>query len=259
MNLDLFKIGFIPISLFDIIDILLVAWVFYTLYRYFQNTRAGQMLVGIVIILGVSLVARLLNMSALSWLMRQLQTVMVVAFVILFQPELRRLLIYIGQTPVIRGIFRVSGSRAIDAVAEPALALVKAKWGGLIVMQRDSGLRSYKERGTAVRAEVSADLLISIFNPTSPLHDGAVIIQNDIIEAAQCILPLSESETLGPSIGTRHRAALGLTEESDALVVVVSEEKGQISLAIDGQLRRNLDEADLRGLLNKYVFVGSGE
>ena len=217
------------------------------------------MLVGIVIILGVSLVARLLNMSALSWLMRQLQTVMVVAFVILFQPELRRLLIYIGQTPVIRGIFRVSGSRSIDAVAEAALALAKAKWGGLIVMQRDSGLRSYKERGTAVRAEVSSELLVSIFNPTSPLHDGAVIIQNDIIEAAQCILPLSESETLGPNIGTRHRAALGLTEESDALVVVVSEEKGQISLAIDGQLHVSLDEADLRGLLNKFVFVGSGE
>ncbi|MCH7575202.1 MAG: TIGR00159 family protein, partial [Candidatus Marinimicrobia bacterium] len=116
MKLELFKIGFIPISLFDIIDILLVSWIFYTLYRYFQNTRAGQMLVGIIIILVVSLIARLLNMSALSWLMRQLQTVMVVAFVILFQPELRRLLVYIGQTPVIRGLFRVTGNRTIDAV-----------------------------------------------------------------------------------------------------------------------------------------------
>jgi len=259
MKLELFKLGFIPISLFDVIDILLVSWIFYTLYRYFQNTRAGQMLVGIVVILGISLVARLLNMSALSWLMRQLQTVMVVAFVILFQPELRRLLIYIGQTPVIGGIFRVTGNRTIDAVVGAAMELTKTKWGGLIVLQRDAGLRPYKERGTSLRAEVSAELLISIFNPASPLHDGAVIIQNDVIDAAQCILPLSESETLAPDMGTRHRAALGLTEESDALVVVVSEEKGQISLAIDGQLRRNLEEADLRGLLNRYLFVGSGE
>ena len=259
MKLELFRIGFIPISLFDIVDILLVSWIFYTLYRYFQNTRAGQMLVGIVIILVVSLIARLLNMSALSWLMRQLQTVMVVAFVILFQPELRRLLIYIGQTPVIRGLFRVTGNRTIDAVVGAAFSLSSHKWGGLIVMQRDSGLRSYKERGTALRAEVSQELLVSIFNPSAPLHDGAVIIQNDVIEAAQCILPLSESETLDPDMGTRHRAALGLTEESDALVVVVSEEKGQISLAIDGHLHIDLDEADLRGLLNKFVFVGSGE
>lgn len=259
MKLELFKLGFIPISLFDVIDILLVSWIFYTLYRYFQNTRAGQMLVGIVVILGISLVARLLNMSALSWLMRQLQTVMVVAFVILFQPELRRLLIYIGQTPLIGGIFRVTGNRTIDAVVGAAIELTRTKWGGLIVLQRDAGLRPYKERGTALRAEVSAELLISIFNPTSPLHDGAVIIQNDVIDAAQCILPLSESETLAPDMGTRHRAALGLTEESDALVVVISEEKGQISLAIDGQLRRNLDEADLRGFLNRYLFVGSGE
>ena len=259
MKLELFKIGFIPISLFDIIDILLVSWIFYTLYRYFQNTRAGQMLVGIIIILVVSLIARLLNMSALSWLMRQLQTVMVVAFVILFQPELRRLLVYIGQTPVIRGLFRVTGNRTIDAVVGAAFSLSDHRWGGLIVLQRDSGLRSYKERGTAIRAEVSLELLVSIFNPTSPLHDGAVIIQNDVLEAAQCILPLSESETLDPEMGTRHRAALGLTEESDALVVVVSEEKGQISLAIDGQLHVSLDEADLLGLLNKFVFVGSAE
>ncbi|MFB0517053.1 MAG: diadenylate cyclase, partial [Candidatus Neomarinimicrobiota bacterium] len=100
---------------------------------------------------------------------------------------------------------------------------------------------------------------VSIFNPDSPLHDGAVIIQNEIIEAAQCILPLSESETMDPGMGTRHRAALGLTEESDALVVAVSEETGQVSLAIDGTLHRNLDEADLRGLLNKYIFISSGE
>ncbi|MFC1618691.1 diadenylate cyclase CdaA [Candidatus Neomarinimicrobiota bacterium] len=259
MNFELFHIGYLPISLFDILDIVVVTFIFYTLYKYFQNTRAGQMLVGLVILLVVTLVARLLNMNALSWLMRQVQTVWVVAFVILFQPELRRLLIYLGQTPVIRGIFRITGSRTIDAVVESSQELSKRQWGGLMALQRDSGLRSYKEKGKPLRAEVSKELLVSIFNPGSPLHDGAVVIQNEIVEAAQCILPLSESETLGSDVGTRHRAALGLTEESDALVVVVSEETGQISLAIDGTLHRNLDEADLRGLLNRYIFVSAGD
>ena len=257
MSFKLF--GWLPISLFDVFDILLVAWIFYTIYRYFQNTRAGQMLVGLVILLVITLMARLLNMNALSWLMRQVQTVWVVAFVILFQPELRRLLIYIGQTPVIRGLFRVTGSRTIEAVVAGSMELSQRHWGGLIVLQRDSGLRSYKEGGTPLRAEVSRELLVSIFSPSSPLHDGAVIIQNEIIEAAQCILPLSESETLDPGMGTRHRAALGLTEESDALVVVVSEETRQISLALEGVFHRNLDAADLTGLLNRYIFVAAGK
>ena len=259
MNLELFRIGFLPISLLDILDIALVSWLFFTLYRYFRNTRAGQMLVGLVILLVVTSVARVLNLSALSWLMRQVQTVWVVAFVILFQPELRRMLIYIGQMPVVRGLFRVTGSRTIDAVVNAAVELAQRRWGGLIVLQRDSGLRSYKDTGNPLRAEVSKELLVSLFNPNSPLHDGAAIIQNEIIEAAQCILPLSESETLHPGMGTRHRAALGLTEESDALVVVVSEETGQISLAMEGRFSRNLDEVDLRGLLNQHIFIGSGE
>ena len=259
MNLEIFHIGFLPISLFDILDVLIVSWIFYTLYKHFRNTRAGQMLVGLAIVMVMTLVARLFNMSALSALMRQVQTVWVVAFVILFQPELRRLLIYIGQTPVVRGIFRVSGNLTIDAVVEAATELASRSWGALIVLQRDSGLRTYKEGGTILRAEISSDLLISLFNNQSPLHDGAVIIQNNVIEAAACILPLSESERLDPGLGTRHRAALGLTEESDALVIVVSEETGQISLAIDGHFHRRLDGADLRGLLNRYVLISSAE
>jgi diadenylate cyclase len=217
------------------------------------------MLVGLVLLVIITLVARLLNMNALSWLMRTVQTVWVVAFVILFQPELRRLLVYVGQIPVVRGFFRVNGNRSIDAVVEAGLELARRGWGALLVLQRDSSLRVYKEQGTALRAEVSRELLISIFNPTSPLHDGAVIIQNEVLEAAQCILPLSESEILDPDMGTRHRAALGLTEESDALVVVVSEETGQISVAIEGHFHRRLDEADLRRHLNRYILVSSGE
>ncbi|MEE9466553.1 MAG: diadenylate cyclase CdaA [Candidatus Neomarinimicrobiota bacterium] len=259
MNLDVFRIGFLPISIFDILDILIVSWIFYTLYRYFQGTRAGQMLVGLVLLVVITLVARLLNLNALSWLMRTVQTVWVVAFVILFQPELRRLLVNVGQIPVVRGFFRVSGNRSINAVVEASLELARRGWGALMVLQRDSSLRVYKDQGTALHAEISRELLISIFNPTSPLHDGAVIIQNEVVEGAQSILPLSESEILDPDMGTRHRAALGLTEESDALVVVVSEETAQISLAVEGIFHRHLDEADLRGHLNRYILVSSRE
>ncbi len=128
MNLDLFRIGFLPISILDILDILIVSWIFYTLYRYFQGTRAGQMLVGLVLLIVITLFARLLNMNALSWLMRTVQTVWVVAFVILFQPELRRLLVYVGQIPVVRGLFRVTGSRSIDAVVEASMEMARRGW-----------------------------------------------------------------------------------------------------------------------------------
>ncbi|MCK4577403.1 MAG: diadenylate cyclase CdaA [Candidatus Marinimicrobia bacterium] len=259
MNLELFKVGFVPVSLFDVIDIMIVSWLFYVLYQYFKNTRAGQMLLGLIVLVVVSLLARLLNLNALSWLMRMVQTVWVVAFVILFQPELRRLLVYIGQMPIIRGLLRGAGDQTIDAVVNGAFELAARGWGGLMVIQRDSGLRVYKENGISLHADISRELLISLFNPASPMHDGAAIIQNEVVETAKSILPLSESETVAVDMGTRHRAALGLTEESDALVVVVSEEKRQVSLAVDGHFHRDLDEADLRGHLNRLVSISGGE
>ena len=156
--------------------------------------------------------------------MGNLQTIWAIAFVIIFQPELRRILIYLGQSRFIRRFLSESKSKTIEAVIEASRELVRRKWGGLFVLVREVGLKPIKERATPINAEVSASLLVSIFNPGSPLHDGAVLIQNDIIEAAGCILPLSDSPDLDPQMGTRHRAALGISEESDAVVVVVSEE-----------------------------------
>jgi len=258
--MTLFKFGFLSITLIDVIDIILVTWIFYKVYQYFRETRAGQMLIGLIILFISSFLFNTLGLSAMSWLINQIQTVWVVAFVILFQPEIRRLLIYIGQTRFFQRIFMMGSSRSLEAVVEAALMLSGKKWGALIVIQRETGLRSYKEDGIQLKAEVSAPLLLSIFNPGSPMHDGAVILQNTLVEAAGCILPLTESQMVLPEMGTRHRAALGITEESDAIVVIISEERGTISTAESGRFTNlDLDEMALRRYLNERLFISSGD
>ena len=258
--MTLFKIGFLTITLIDILDIILVTWVFYKVYQYFKDTRAGQMLVGLVILLISSFIFNSFGLSAMSWLVNQFQTVWVVAFVILFQPEIRRLLIYIGQTRFFQRIFRMGTSRSLEAIVDASLKLSSKQWGALIIIQRETGLRSYKEAGIQLKAEVSSPLLMSIFNPDSPMHDGAVILQNTLVEAAGCILPLTESQMILPEMGTRHRAALGITEESDAIVVVVSEERGAISTAENGRFTHlDIDEMKLRRYLNERLFISSGD
>ena len=258
--MTLFKLGFLTVTLIDVIDIILVTWIFYKVSQYFRETRAGQMLVGLVILLISSFVFNSFGLSAMSWLVNQFQTVWVVAFVILFQPEIRRLLIYVGQTRFFQRIFRMGTSRSLEAIVEASLSLSEKKWGALIVIQRETGLRSYKEAGIQLKAEVSTPLLMSIFNPGSPMHDGAVILQNTLVEAAGCILPLTESQMVLPEMGTRHRAALGITEESDAVVVVVSEERGAISTAENGRFTHlEMDEMKLRRYLNERLFISSGD
>ena len=258
--MTLFKFGFLAITLIDIIDICLVTWVFFKVYQYFRDTRAGQMLVGLLILMISSFIFNSFGLSAMSWLVNQFQTVWVVAFVILFQPEIRRLLIYIGQTRFFQRIFRMGTSRSLEAIVDASLQLSEKKWGALIVIQRETGLRSYKEAGIQLKAEVSAPLLMSVFNPESPMHDGAVIMQNTLLEAAGCILPLTESQMILPEMGTRHRAALGITEESDAIVVVISEERGTIITAENGRFTNmDMDEMKLRRYLNERLFISSGD
>ena len=256
----LFQIGFLTVTLIDLIDLLLVSWLFFKVYIYFKGTRAGQMLAGLIFLMLSSFLFNAFGLSASSWLVNQFQTVWVVAFVILFQPELRRLLIYVGQTRFFQRIFRVGTSRTILSIVEASIQLQERHWGGLIVIQRETGLRSYKEQGTQLKAEVTAPLLVSIFNPTSPLHDGAVIVQNDIIDAAACILPLTESKMIDPEMGTRHRAALGISEETDAIIVLISEEKARISVVEDGRIAHiSVDEIGLLKYLNDRMFIASGD
>ena len=256
----LFEIGFLTITLIDLIDLILVSWLFHKIYLYFRGTRAGQMLVGLIILMIGSFIFNAFGFSASSWLVNQFQTVLVVAFVILFQPELRRLLIYVGQTRFFQQIFRVGTPKTITSIVDATSQLKEKGWGGLIVIQRETGLRSYKDQGNQIRAEVSTQLLLSIFSPSSPLHDGAVIIQNDLIDAAACILPLTESKMIDPDMGTRHRAALGISEETDAIVVLISEEKSKISVAEDGRFSHiGMDQIALQKYLNDRMFIASGD
>jgi len=247
--MTLFSVKFISFTVWDIIDILIVYFVFYKLYKFFKGSRASYMLGGLVLIFVFSFVARVVNLQAISWLLGQLQTVWVIAFVIIFQPEFRRLLFYLGQNRLIRRLMKEPVSRTIDVVVEAVEELVRRKWGGLIVLAKEAGTKHLKEYGTSLNAELSPGLIVSIFNPSSPLHDGAVVIKNEIVEAAGCILPLSENPDLDPILGTRHRAALGASEESDAVVVVVSEETQKISVAYKGVLYRSVDIDNLKELL----------
>ena len=257
-RLTLFKIGFLPISLMDVVDLLAVAFIFYQIFILVRGTRAAQMILGLLVLFGASAMAALLRMNSLSWLLGKVQTIWVFGLIVLFQPELRRMLIRLGQSRAIRFLLRPERTRvveeiegvdavaAVDEVVTAAQMLSQRGYGGLIVMVRDVGIASVIETGIGVHAEVSAMLIMTIFEPHTPLHDGALVIQGGLVEAAKCILPLTQNPHISPSMGTRHRAALGLSEESDAVIVVVSEETQQISLAVNGEFTRHLSPAALR-------------
>lgn len=237
----------------DILDIAVVTFVFYKLFQVIRGTRAAQMFLGLIIIIAASFVAEILRFDALNWLISSLRTVWVVAFVIIFQPELRRILAQLGQSRFVRYFVRSHHLAVLDEVACAARELSTKKIGALVVLARDASLRQYIETGTRISAKLTSELLCTIFTPQTPLHDGACIIQREEIVAAGCILPLSENPLLPATLGMRHRAAVGLTEETDAVVVVVSEETGWISVAIRGNLRKHLDPEALREVLEEVM------
>jgi len=256
LRLELFRIGFLNITLIDVLDIAVISYILYKLYFFIRGSRAAQMFIGLVLILIVSVFVQFLGLSGLNWIFENLRTIWLIAFVILFQPELRRILIYIGQIPLVRKLFRVTITpRITEEIVKASLELSKRGFGGLIVLIKNAGIKSIIETGHSIQAKVSVPLIVSIFNPRSPLHDGAIIVQNDVIEAAQCILPLSQNPTFVSRYGTRHLAAVGLSEESDAVIVIVSEETGKVSLAYEGNLNFDLDYNKLRNLLNDLLQV----
>jgi diadenylate cyclase len=247
----LFRIGFLSVSVIDILDIALVSYIFYKVYEFLRGSMAARMMIGLLFIILISIVAEILNMSGSTWIFSNLKTVWVIAFVIIFQPEFRRLLLYLGQIPILRRIVQVSTSKFVDEVVSALSELSRKNFGALVVILRDTGIKSVVETGIALQAQLSKQLILSVFNPRSPLHDGALIIQNDVIVAAKCQLPLTENPKLDPSLGMRHRAALGLSEQSDVLVLVVSEETGMISVAEHGVLTRGLTEEGLKKRLTE--------
>ncbi|AIZ62552.1 membrane protein [Hymenobacter sp. DG25B] len=256
-----FTIGFLRIGWLDVVDVLLVTALFYQLYKLLTGSVALKIFLGLMSIYLLYLVVRAAGMELLTTILGQFMSVGVLASIILFQQEIRRFLLTIGKATTLERMRVFSWRR--DSAAEKmnimpfieaAKSLAGKNTGALIVFSMGSDLKFYADSGDLIDAAVSKRLLMSIFNKTSPLHDGAVIIANNRIQAARCILPVSENPDVPASLGLRHRAAIGLSEVTDSVVLVVSEETGQISLVRAGEVYRNLSTSDLRARLNEMLF-----
>lgn len=246
-------------SLKDIIDVLIVSYIIYKVLNMVRGTRAVQLLKGILVLVLIWAFSTILDLYTLKWLMNQIYTFGVFAIFIIFQPELRRGLEQLG-----RGKFFGRGavndeevSKLIGEVIKAVNYLSQRKIGALIVFERATGLNEYTESGIAMRSMVSSELLINIFIPNTPLHDGALIMQGNQIAAAACYLPLSENPFISKELGTRHRAAIGISEVADSVSVVVSEETGQVSLSINGQIVRDIKEESLISKLHQELSATS--
>ena len=239
---------------FEMIDILIVAFVLYMILRWIRRTHAWVLLRGIVFIVILAILAQIFNLYALMWLLRNAYAMGLVVIVILFQPELRKALEQIGRGKYLSSFKAeteqrsLTGIRTVNEIIKAIQSMAKVNTGALIVVEQEIDLHEYEREGTIIDAQVSAQLLLNIFERNAPLHDGAVIIRGNRIAAASCILPLTV-EHQDTDLGTRHRAALGMSESSDARVVVVSEETGTISVAINGVITRNVSESDVREML----------
>lgn len=242
----------------SIVDILIVAYVFYKCITMIQGTRAVQLLKGLLFLVLATVVSKWVGLIMVNWILEKLMTVGLIAIPVVFQPELRRGLEHIGRGKLFAQpsffMEEQESKRLIDELITAILTFSRSKIGALIIIERETGLHEVIATGIDIGASVSSELLVNIFIPNTPLHDGAVIIQGNRITAANCILPLTDNEWVSRELGTRHRSALGITEVSDALALIVSEETGVISLASGGKISRYLDEKILREKLSEIYI-----
>ena len=238
----------------DTLDIAVVYYLFYRVLLLIKGTRAFHMLIGIGLIIIVLVASQAFEFYSLNWLINSFWSQIVLALVILFQPEIRRTLARVGARGFFRNMSPVEESKFIEETVKASVSMANKRIGALIVLERGTDLSTIVEMGTELDSKVTKELLISIFLPYSPIHDGAAIIRNGRIIAAGCFLPLTLSSNISKSLGTRHRAAVGLTEETDAVVVVVSEETGEISVVIGGMIQHDVDTVSLRRTLSE-IFV----
>jgi diadenylate cyclase len=237
----------------DAVDILLITFLTYKLLQLIRGSRAFQMVVGTVILVLVFFASRWAELETVNWLLRNSLGYIGFAIIVLYQAELRKGLANLGKAPLFRFLNQPSKNETIDEIAFATTALARRKTGAIIVIERDIGLRSYIEGGILLDAVLTYDLLLSIFNPKTPLHDGAVIVQGDRISAAACFLPLTISPHLPRELGTRHRAAIGITEDTDAVAIVVSEEKGTVGYVENGQIFGQMEGDTLRAKLRQVM------
>jgi diadenylate cyclase len=259
MDPDVFQQLIEPLSsVRDVVDVLLVAILLYYVLMLIRGTRAVQVIFGIVAFAVIYYLARWLDLNALETTFENFLIILPLAVLVLFQHEIRRALANFGRTPFSGWGHRRGLAKSLNEVAIAAATLSERRIGALIVFERQEGLRNYVENGVQLDAQISLDLLVALFHPESPTHDGAVILQGDRLAAATCFLPLTRNAELSKELGTRHRAALGISEETDAVALVVSEENGEISLATEGVLHRKLDSSSLLTLLYRYLISSEG-
>jgi len=249
------------ITLLDLLDILIVAVILYRVYLMLEDTRAITLGKGILVLLGVTVVASYFDLHVISWLLQKSVTLLFVALPIVFQPELRRALEHLGQGRFLRSVGLIDDEEAQSTIREirGAVKILSAnKIGALLVIERNMRLNDISATGIQIDGLITSDFLMNVFIPNTPLHDGAAVIRGKRLIAAGCLLPLTESRALSTELGTRHRAAIGLSEQCDALVVVVSEETGTISVAENGRIHRHLDEDQLTHVLTPAFTYSSG-
>lgn len=234
------------------LEILIIWGVVYSMLRLIQGTRAVQLVTGLILFASLFQISKALGLETISWVFTKLFAFGMIAVLILFQPEIRRAFARIGQTTIWRGFLQRGG--LFDEVINSCEALSRTRTGALIAIERDVGLKNYIETGVRLDAEISEELIRTVFTKTTPLHDGAMIIQGARIASCGSLLPLTQAVQVGKTLGTRHRAAIGLTEETDAVVIVISEETGNISVSVYGKLTQNLDGESLRRVL-RSLFV----
>ncbi|MDP3980463.1 MAG: diadenylate cyclase CdaA [Chlamydiota bacterium] len=234
------------------LEVLFMGTLFYYLFGLIRGTRAVQVLKGLVVLIIIFIVAQHLQLDAVNWLLTKIFPVAMLALIVIFQPELRQALARLGANPFLPNLAR--NKAILNVIATSAGILSKKRIGALIAIEDEVGLKNYIESGVSINSHVSVELLISIFFPNTPLHDGGVVIQSDQVAAAACLFPLTQRQDLAKTMGTRHRAALGLSEETDALVIVVSEETGQISVAMYGKFLHDLSEERLKEVIVKRLF-----
>jgi diadenylate cyclase len=248
-----------PVGWWDLLDIAIVSFLIYEFLLLIRGTRAVQMGVGTLLIVGLFYVSRLAPLQTVNWLIRNMLLYVAFAAIVIFQSDIRRALAHFGQAPFFRYFYRQEAAdETIEEIVVAATMLSAQKVGAIVALEREIGLRNYIESGIPLDATLTYDLLVTIFHPGSALHDGAVIIQEGRVAAAACFLPLTVNPRVSRELGTRHRAAIGLTEEGDAVAVIVSEETGLISLAIDGRIDRGLSPDDLRARLRSLVTLRRG-
>ncbi len=235
----------------DALDIGIIAFVLYRLIHMIRGTRAMQMIIGLVVILLAYVSSQMFGLFTLNWVLDNFLGSIILVIIVIFQSDIRRALTQFGTAPLFGGADRIERGQVLEEITKAVVSLATRRIGGLIVLEREVGLNEYIEVGTRLDARVTRELLESVFIPHSPMHDGALVIQKGRVAAARCFLPLSVDPNLSQAFGTRHRAAVGLTEETDAVVIVISEERGKISLVVGGKVIQDLEGPQLRSSLQR--------